>query len=213
MRAVLFDLDGVLVDTEPLKGQAHVETVESFGGEAKVDWYKELMGESHDRVREGFLERSGLEVSGDEYDEEYRAAYARFLRSEGRLRDGARALMRGLRARHVSMALVTSSGRKTVERILDRFGLRATFDVVVSAGDVAREKPAPDPYRKALAGLSVPPSDAVVLEDSESGVRSAVAAGIRVLAIRHAFNGRHDLSGAVRTLDHLPDLETLLEAA
>ncbi len=111
-----------------------------------------------------------------------------------------------LRDRGYRLAVVSSSLQWMMDEVLSQTRLGALFDASVSADDVAEEKPSPEPYLKALSGLGLQPTQAVVLEDSETGVASANAAGVVVVAIRHAYNGKHDMSGVIAELDGLSDL-------
>jgi len=92
-----------------------------------------------------------------------------------------------------------------MDRVLAQTGLGEHFAACVSGDDVEEEKPAPEPYLKALEELSLEASRAVVIEDTESGVASAAAAGVTAIAVKHEFNGRHDFSGAVVVLEDLLD--------
>ena len=97
-----------------------------------------------------------------------------------------------------------------VDRILRQTGLGGHFQVVVTAADVERHKPAPDAYHQALDRLGVMPANAAVIEDSESGVTAAVSAGIPTLARRHEMNQRHDLTKAEVVLDSLLQTDQIL---
>lgn len=215
--AIVFDLDGVLVDTEPLKLRAHRAAVEERGGELGEGLYRSWMGGPHDEVIRAFLEASGLasdDAAVTDYEATFRAAYRELLTTELAPTEGAEALLAACREEGRRRALVTSSDPWMVEIVLPRLGGRELFEAVVTAGDVEREKPAPDPYRQALAALGGgasgetgrAPADGrkgpapgagddrsrpVAVEDTRAGVASARAAGLPVIAVRHAFNTEH----------------------
>jgi HAD superfamily hydrolase (TIGR01509 family) len=210
-KGVLFDLDGVLVDSEPLKARAHAETVASFGGRLHPEYYGEVMGRSHYLAAKAFSEAAGIGFDHEAYARTFSSIYARLLREHLRLTPGARDRVDELRRAGYRLAVVSSSLRWMMDEALARTALAGCFDAEISADDVREEKPSPEPYRAALARLALEPGDAVIIEDSESGVASALAAGVRVIAVRHAYNGRHDFSGASAVLDGLADREAVLE--
>jgi beta-phosphoglucomutase-like phosphatase (HAD superfamily) len=103
-------------------------------------------------------------------------------------------------------ALVTGSSRAEVMQVLPRIGPEATFDVIVAAEDVARSKPAPDGYQKAIAALGVSPHECLVVEDSVAGIAAAHAAGCLVIAVRAGNFGGWDQSAAHRVIATLDEL-------
>ena len=208
---VIFDLDGVLVMTEALKAQAHEETVQSFGGSVERSFYGEVMGGSHESVRGAFLKKAGLEIEPADYSERYRETYERLLDSDLGVSPGVSNLLKELKQRGYRLAVVTSSQQWMVDRIFAGTDISQFFDVVVSANDVSRHKPAPDSYLAALERLGAAASSAVVFEDSEVGVAAAAAAGIRVIGLRHAFNAHHDFRQAARTIESFLDTGQVLQ--
>lgn len=220
--AIVFDLDGVLVDTEPLKFRAHRAAVEARGGELGPELYRRHMGAPHDEVIRAFLRASDLEATEADlagYEATFRAAYRELLSTELAPTEGAEALLAACREEGRPMALVTSSDPWMVEIVLPRLGGAGLFVAVVTAGDVEREKPAPDPYRKARAALvagrpgpgGVPGAEAVVaVEDTPAGVASARAAGLPVVVVRHRFNRDRSFDRADAVVDSLAPAGDLL---
>lgn len=207
---VLFDLDGVLAATEEIKARAHAETVRRYGGTLDPEYYSEVMGRSHKAAARAFLETSGARLDTATYARVFDSVYAELLREGVRLVPGAAALVEALKARRCRLAVVSSSLRWMMDEVLARTGLAERFEVSVSADDVSEEKPSPQPYRTALARLGLPPGRAVVIEDSETGIAAAIAAGLSVIALRHRFNRRHDFSQARAELDTLEDTDRAL---
>ena len=156
-----------------------------------------------------FLAVAGLEdVDPARYTAFYRQVYRRLVQSEVRVTPGVVALLEALcaqGARAPRLAVVSSSRAETVAQVLRQTGLARYFSVRVSADDVARHKPAPDPYLCALERVGLPAARGAAIEDSQAGVASAAAAGLRVLALRHAFNGGQDFSRAAAVLEDLAD--------
>lgn len=181
--AVLFDMDGTLVDSEKLWGVALTELAARYGGvlseEARLAMIGTSMAESmrilHDDLGQPWRDP---QVSADWID----ARILELFRTGLRWRPGALPLLRAVRAAGIPTALVTSSARALVEVALDTLG-RDRFDVVVCGDEVDAAKPHPEPYLTAARLLGVPVARCVAVEDSPSGVASAVAAGAAVVAV------------------------------
>ncbi|WP_417562442.1 HAD family hydrolase [Microbacterium sp.] len=174
--AVLWDMDGTLVDTEPLWMAAETILVGAHGGEWSHEKSLQLVGLGlMDAAR--IFQAEGVRMDAaaivDRLTDDVLAGLAR----DGvPFRPGARDLLASLRQAGVKMALVTMSMRRMARSIVDLIDIDA-FDLVIAGDDVARPKPYPDPYLAACDALGVRPEDAVAIEDSPNGLRSAVASG------------------------------------
>ncbi len=182
--AVLFDMDGLLVDSEPVWTVAEVELARTWGGTWTEELKAQVVGTRLQTAVPLILTGLGHVPTPDAVA----AASAQLL---GRMvelfaadvpeQPGARALHAALRAAGVPLALVSSSYRVLVEAVLERTGL--AFDLVVAGDEVEHGKPHPEPYLTACARLGADPARVVVLEDAPSGVASAEAAGCAVVAV------------------------------
>jgi HAD superfamily hydrolase (TIGR01509 family) len=180
--AVLFDMDGVLVDSEPVWYDVESALVERLGGVWAKHHQARCIGGTVDATSRYIIELTGSGRTPDEVGAELLAAMAEHFTEALVVHDGALELVDAVRARGVRTALVTSSYRALVEPALGWLG-RGRFDVTLAGDEVARGKPDPEPYRTACASLGVEPARAVVVEDALSGVRSAEAAGCHVVAV------------------------------
>ncbi len=181
--AVLFDMDGTLVDSEKLWDVALQELAKEYGGELSVDARQSIIGTAMAESMRILHDDLGQ----PERDPEISAAWinARILelfRTGLRWRPGAFDLLRAVRAAEIPTALVTSSPRALVEIALDTLG-RDNFDTVVAGDEVVAAKPHPEPYLTAARLLGVPIERCVAIEDSPTGVASALASGAAVLAV------------------------------
>ncbi|WES65526.1 HAD family phosphatase [Microbacter sp. GSS18] len=180
--AVLWDMDGTLVDTEPYWMESEKPLVESFGGTWTHEQALALVGLGlEDAAR--ILQSAGVRMSEHDIVDHLTAEVMRRLREDGvPFRPGARELLLALREAGIPTALVTMSMRRMAESVVDLIDFDA-FDLIVAGDDATRPKPYPDPYLQACEALGVAPESAVALEDSPNGIRSAVASGAAVVGI------------------------------
>jgi HAD superfamily hydrolase (TIGR01509 family) len=182
LEAVLFDMDGLLVDTEPLWFETETEVMARLGAPWTVEDQERLLGGSMEHTVGYLLAKATRPATPPEVARWMmdgmlsRAAAGRVM-----VRPGARELLAEVAAAAIPYALVTSSEREFAEAVIKGAGFR--FPVMVTADESAATKPAPDPYLLAAKLLGVPPEQCVALEDSPNGVISATAAGCRVIAV------------------------------
>lgn len=182
--AVVFDNDGLLLDTESVWTRAERDLFDRYGREFTAEHKRELVGTSAE-IAGAILERR-LEEPGraGELIEELNELVVAELEHGVEAMVGARELLHGLKGRGTPIGLVSNSPLAFVRRSLEIAGFHDRFDVVLSAHEVAAPKPAPDPYLEACRRLGVEPGpDVVVLEDSPTGVAAARAAGLTVIGV------------------------------
>ncbi|HWL60331.1 MAG TPA: HAD family phosphatase [Microbacteriaceae bacterium] len=179
---VLWDMDGTLVNTEPLWMQAEEELVGSFGGVWTQEQALQCVGQGLPTSAR-ILQAAGVRLSEDEIIDWLTDHVTAHLDPAAMpWRPGAVELLRELHEAGVPNALVTMSYRRMAEAIAGQLGF-AGFDAIVAGDEVAHEKPHPDPYLRGAAALGLDPADCVAFEDSVFGVASAVAAGTIAVAV------------------------------
>jgi HAD superfamily hydrolase (TIGR01509 family) len=179
---VLFDMDGLLVDSEPLWLEVETAVMNRLGGDWTTADQARLLGGSLDRTVRYLLAKATRPASPGAVGEWLMAGMADRVRDAGvPVQPGARELLAEVTAAGLPHALVTSSERRFMEAVLASTGMR--FDALVCAEDVATTKPDPEPYLLAAKLLGVGPGRCFALEDSPNGVASAEAAGCRVIAV------------------------------
>ncbi|WP_446724697.1 HAD family hydrolase [Microbacterium sp. K41] len=183
-RAVLWDMDGTLVDTEPYWMAAETALVESFGGTWTHEDALRLVG-SGLLDSAIILQDAGVDLEPEAIVSHLTDAVQQALRTQGvPFRPGARELLRDLRAADIRTGLVTMSLRRMALDVVDLIDFEA-FDVVVAGDDVDNPKPHPEPYLQAAALLDVDIAEVVVIEDSPTGLRAGLASGALTLGVPH----------------------------
>jgi HAD superfamily hydrolase (TIGR01509 family) len=214
IEAVVFDLDGVLIDSEPVWERARRELVAERGGHWAPDAQRKLMGMSTPEWARYLSEDLGVGLPPDQVAALVTDRMAASYRAHLPLLPGAAAAVHRLAARW-PLGLASSAPAVLVDTVLESSGLRSCFLVTMSTEQVARGKPAPDIYLAVAARLGYSPPDCAAIEDSSNGLRSAAAAGLHVIAVpRPQYPPDPDaLASASLVLSSLTELTTGAVAA
>jgi HAD superfamily hydrolase (TIGR01509 family) len=184
IEAVVFDLDGVLVDSEPVWEEVRRELVAEHGGHWAPDSQRRIMGMSTREWARYLSEDLGVGLSPEQVAGYVIDRMAARYRERLPLLPDAPETVRRLAA-HWPLGLASSAPARLIDTVLAAAGLRSSFAVVMSTEQVAHGKPAPDIYLSVTAELGVRPPDCAAVEDSSNGLRSAAAAGLQVIAVPH----------------------------
>lgn len=206
-RAVIFDMDGVLVDGEPLHFAAARDVLAGFGAELTWETYTHWIGETFDTIWPDIQRRFALPVDRGEYERAFGPRVQEQYERHAVAMPGAHDLLGRLRDAGVPLGLATSTKRPRVDTALARLDLARFLTVTVSGDEVSRGKPDPEIYLTAAARLDVPPARCLVLEDSPAGVASARAAGMRAIGVRINGGSGRPLDGADRIIESLADFD------
>jgi beta-phosphoglucomutase len=194
--AVIFDMDGVLVDSEPLTIRAYMQAASEFGVELDPQEFVRRV------VIEGMLIRSLLELRGGDpadWDGVFRRKteiYRTLVQEELQMMPGAREVLADLNRSGIPCALATSASRVTMDLVFEAHGLAPYFGATVTLEDVANQKPSPEAFLRAAALLNVSPDRCVVIEDAPKGIAAAKAAGMACVAVPTPLSRSDDLSPA-----------------
>ncbi|MCL9782005.1 HAD family phosphatase [Vibrio sp. S4M6] len=205
--AYLFDMDGTLVNSEPLKGKALALACETFGARIDYKIYKDVMGLDWMQVTSHFFKNANISPNIDEFNQEFRKHYQQLLSSELTLNSGAIELLRELQSNGNPCALVSSAARWMIDSITSQLGIEKLFDTIVSKEDVIEHKPAPEAYHLVIKKLGTTPGQSLIFEDSCAGVQAGIASGNDVIAVTHSFNKNHDFTGVIQTITNFRDFK------
>ncbi len=206
MGLVIFDMDGVLVDSEQVWDQARRDVVDAHGGTWKDSATRDMLGMSSKEWSVYVVEELGAQLSPEQVNDAVVEAMLRGYEAHLPLLPGAREAIERLGARH-TLGLASSSNRPVIDVVLETMGVTDRFAATVSSEEVARGKPAPDVYLEVMRRLGS--SEGYAIEDSENGIRSAHAAGLRVIAIPNPHFPPPDDALALAD-EILPDLDAVL---
>lgn len=184
LKAVLFDMDGVIVDNLPYHVEAWLLFCERNGIPlTKEVFYKELNGMNSKDTFEWFYKKEMTRSEVEVLEEEKELLYREFYAEHRKPAKGLLTFLHDLRSRGIKTALATSAGPGNIDFIVDGLGIRDQFDAIIGGAEVTKGKPDPEIYVKAAALVGVSPADCIVIEDSLQGIASGQAAGARVVGI------------------------------
>jgi HAD superfamily hydrolase (TIGR01509 family) len=206
-RALIFDFDGLILDTEWPEYQAWKKVFESFGLELPIqDWMHVVGGPNMVDFRRKLEERLGQALDWATVDAQ-RLAHHKILMAEEEILPGVRELMLEASAKGWALGVASSSTHDWVFGNLRRLGLDAWVEAIRTKSNVKQLKPHPEPYLLACQDLGADPRQSYAFEDSATGVAAARAAGMTVIAVPNRITQHHDLSSAHRVLKSLEDFK------
>ena len=199
IRAIFWDNDGVLVDTEKLYFQATRELLQKAGVELTEALFRRISLQEGRSAFDLALEKGVSQQQIDRLHEERNRRYTELVEEGVRILDGVEETLAKLSGR-VLQAIVTSSRRAHFDAIHAGTGLRSHFDFILTREDYLLSKPDPEPYRLAVTRSGFRPEECLVVEDSERGLRAAFAAGIRCIVVPNDLTRGGAFAGAWRVL-------------
>jgi len=192
LQGVLFDMDGVLVDSESFICKAAVEMFEENGLTVKKEDFIPFVGTGENRYIGGVAEKYNFPINIEHVKARTYEIYEVFIKNKIQALPGAKDFIEQCRKRSLKLALVTSADKVKMLINLKEIGIPTSkFDVLINGLDVERKKPFPDIYLKAAGELELKPENCLVVEDAISGVKAAKAAGMRCLALLTSFNEKN----------------------
>ncbi len=204
IEAVLFDMDGLLFDTEHLYFQAMRSAGQEAGHYVSRELYASLIGHTWETTNRLLVGHFGAAFAVQAFHDTCHRQMDKLLATGLRMKPGVLELLELLDLLDLPRALVTSSRRSSVQHHLAAFSLADRFHAVVAHGDYARGKPDPEPYLRAASQLGVKPAGCLALEDSYNGVRSAAGAGMQTIMVPDMLEPTQEMRGlCMAVLDDL----------
>ncbi len=191
IKAVLFDMDGLMVDTEPLHFQAYEKVFTKYGKNfSKEENIKRYIGTSDVYCAKDMVVRFNLPISAEKLLEEKRQIYKEFIKNQLVAQSGLSSLLTNLSENNYKIAIASSATLEEIETVIKGLDISSQIDDYVSAEEVENGKPAPDVYFLAARKLGINPNECLVLEDSPRGVQAGKSAGMEVFAIPSGYTIR-----------------------
>ena len=206
---LLFDNDGVLVETEQYYYKANVKALAEFGLELSFDVYMEIMargGTAWEIAQKQGISQSDIDKKREQRD----VYYQEFIQNEHIEIDGVVDVLKEL-SKTYQMGIVTTSRRVDFDLVHNKREIIKYMDFTLCVEEYPRSKPYPDPYLAGMKKFGATKEECLIIEDSERGLTSAVNAGIDCVTVKNDFTATHDFSKATYKIDSIKDLKKLLE--
>jgi len=205
---ILFDNDGVLVETEKWYYRANVEVLKSLNIEISESRYRDIMIQGQSAL--ALMNEHGYDnKTVEKYRDKRNELYQHYIRTQDIAISGVKEILDSLNKSY-KMGIVTSSRREDFELIHAKGTLSKHMAFVLCSGEYEKAKPHPDPYLKGLKLFGAQKHEAIVVEDSQRGLHSAVSAGIDCVIVHNEFTASHDFTDATHRIETLKELERLL---
>jgi HAD superfamily hydrolase (TIGR01509 family) len=205
IRAVVFDLDGLMFNTEELYDEVGDMLLQRRGHRFSARLKRRMMGRPGRVALQIMIDDHGLDTTVEQLQVESDEIFVDILPTRLAPMPGLIDLLDALEAAAIPKAIATSSGRAFTETVLAKFDFQPRFEFLLTAEDVVQGKPAPEIYQTAAERFGLPPAQLLVLEDSENGCRAGVAAGAATVAVPGPDNRHHDFDGVTLVADSLAD--------
>lgn len=205
MKAIIFDMDGVIIDSEPIHFEIEKGLLEELGGVYSGEAQNSFVGTTDYIMWSTFKEQFNLEPSIDEI---INMKKEKFIENVNRipLIKHVKEFMSSLHEKGYLIALASSNNSCAVDEVIERFGLGKYLNFAISGEDVVNSKPHPEIFLKAAKRMKVNPSDCLVIEDAKNGVEAAKSAGMKCIGFNNPNSGNQDLSQADLIIDSYEDI-------
>ena len=209
--AVIFDMDGIIVDSEPLQVESFNETLRAYGVHISKEEFKKFVGRTQKDIYAEIVAQNNIPESVEDLIARKKVEYFKLVDSKLEPMFGVIELVEWLKGQHIKIAVASSSPLEDILTVLARIKLDRHFDEIVSAFDLPHGKPDPAVFLIAAHRLGKEPENCIVLEDTSIGVTAAKRAGMRCIAIPNYFTKGQDFSQADYLLEGMQDAKVVLE--
>jgi HAD superfamily hydrolase (TIGR01509 family) len=208
MKAIIFDLDGVLIDSEPLHWMADNKLLMDLGIYPPENYFDRFVGWTSEAMWEEIRNDYHLNINYEELMELHMTIKLKLLQeSEYKPIPGIIGLLEGIKMMQIPMAIASSSPKLFIEAVIEKISIRKYFTKYLSGEEVQRSKPEPDIFLKIAELLEVNPAECIVIEDSTSGTIAAKKAGMKCIGYRNVNSGNQDLSNADFIVNNIEEID------
>jgi beta-phosphoglucomutase family hydrolase len=196
IKAMIFDMDGVIVDSEPMHIKAEKQTLLKHGVKITTEELRTYTGTTAEFEFNDLIQKHKLNTTAETLFNEKDDILFRLLEERTEPTKGVIDLIKDLKQHGFKLGIATSGHRKLAHYYLDKLGIEPLFDTVVCSEDIARSKPDPEIFLKAAQRLDVEPTECIVIEDAKLGIEAAIKAGMKCIGYSNPNSGNQDLSKA-----------------
>jgi HAD superfamily hydrolase (TIGR01509 family) len=212
VKCVIFDMDGVIIDSEEIHKKAYYETFISLGLEVSEELYKTLTGSSTINAFQKLIAHFKLEEDANELVLQKRKRYINFFENDTNLHlvKGAKEIIQYFYNKDLTLVLASSSAMVNINRVFDRFDLQKYFTAKISGADLTQSKPHPEIFEKAAVLGNTAKENCIVIEDSDNGIQAANDAGIFVFGYKNLLSEGQTLENADFIINNFKRLKKLI---
>lgn len=208
MRAVIFDMDGVIIDSEPIHFEVDMQTMRDLGFDISSEELEKYVGTTNEYMFSDLKNKYNIKQSIEEIiNYKVELTKKKVIQSDLEPIEGIKELLVDLKNKNISTAIASSSPRNFIDVVVSKFNLQDYFNFIVSGEEVHNGKPAPDIYIETAKKLGLPPEKCTVIEDSRNGVLAAKAAGMKCIGFQNVNSGNQDLSKADNIVKSITEIK------
>ncbi len=210
IKAVIFDMDGLMIDSEPYHQKAFDLVLKKYGSSLSIEENSAYVGIGDAAAARDMITRKKLPITAEELISQKESVYMTYLHTDILPKDGLVDLLKFLKSKGILTSVASGSILNEIQAVLKHLNIEKYFDFYCSSTQVARGKPAPDVFQYAVEHLGVSPGDCIVLEDAPSGLQAGKSANIPVIIVPSLETKDKDFSTADHIVASLRDLPELL---
>lgn len=208
MKAAIFDMDGVIIDSEPIHFEVDMQTMKELGVNISKEELNKYVGTTNEYMITELKSKYNIERSLEEIvDYKMKLTINKVKDAEINVISGIPELLSSLKNNNIKTAIGSSSPKELINAVIEKFGLEKYFDCIVSGDEVKEGKPKPDIYLEVSKRLAIEPRECIVIEDSKNGVLAAKNAGMKCIGFKNINSGNQDLSKADIVVDSINEIK------